>query len=500
MIGVREWSRRLSTVFVPILLMGGLIAILIVGRSASQRDTAELGEWTCSMHPQVRLPAPGRCPICGMTLIPVAQLASEQSRIQTQAGIETEPVKRRALSKEIRTVGKLDYDESRIAVLTARVDGRVDRVFADFTGIPVNKGDHLVEIYSPDLYSAQAELFQSLAASEKASGDRAFREANVESVRTKILLLGILPEQLAEMEKNRKERTHLTVYAPIGGIVTEKNIVEQQYVEKGDVLFRIAELDPIWLYLDIFEYDLRWIRYGQTVEAKIESYPDERFTGTIVFLDPFLSDATRTVRVRVNMPNPEGKLKPAMYASATIGVRLGPDGNPEPTGLEGKFFCRMHPDVIQDAEGRCPRCGMLLQRVPHRSPVGEQSLEHAGHPEATLGVLAVRRSAVLDTGRRHITYRKRDDGAYELVEVKIGALAEAKDNSGAVTGYYPVLSGLSEGDEVVVQGGFLLDSQRQIEGMPSLLYSEGQSAAGLHSGHGGQAAQPPAGPASEHKH
>lgn len=492
-----QWLRGLSAALVPILLVGGLIAILFMGRTIARQTAAYEGEWTCPMHPRLRLPAPAKCPICGMTLIPVGKLSSEQSRIARQAGIETEVIKRRELSKQIRTVGKLDYDESRIAVLTARVDGRVDRVYADFTGVPVKKHDHLVEIYSPYLYTAQAELFTSLSALEKATGDRSFFESNLESVRTKLLLLGVLPEQLAELERTRTEQTHLVVNAPIGGVVIEKNIVEQQYVDTGDVLYRIAELDPIWLFLEVYEYDLRWIRYGQKVDATIEAFPGEKFEGTIVFVEPFLNDRTRTVRVRVNMPNPDGKLKPAMYATCKISVRLTADGNPEPTGLEGKYICRMHPDVISDEPGPCRRCGMPLQRVPDIGPNGENPHEF---PEQDSGVVAVRRTAVLDTGRRHVAYRKRDDGAYELVEVEIGALADAKDQSGNVTGYYPVLGGLKEGDEVVVQGGFLLDSQRQIEGMPSLLYAEGQSAASLHAGHGGQAAPSAPDPTADHKH
>jgi Cu(I)/Ag(I) efflux system membrane fusion protein len=291
-------------------------------------------------------------------------------------------------------------------------------------------------------------------------------------------------------------------------VVIEKNIREQQYVKAGDMLYRIAELDPIWLYLDIYEYDLGWVRYGQQVEVAVEAYPGQMFRGTVVFIDPFLNDTTRTVKVRVNLKNPDRKLKPAMYASATIHVRLQPDGTPQPTGLEGKFICPMHPEVVQDQPGRCRICGMDLEKVPDLFP-GQPGITGASRgPESSdaVQVLAVRKSAVLDTGRRQVTYRQRKDGAYELVEIKLGPLAEAKDESGKVVSYYPVLSGLEPGDRVVVQGGFLLDSQRQIEGMPSLLYAEGRSTASLHAGHGGAPSTPapqtssPAAPASGHKH
>jgi Cu(I)/Ag(I) efflux system membrane fusion protein len=480
---------RAGTIAVPIVAVGAIAVVLFIW--SPQRSTEQTsGEiWTCSMHPQVQMDKPGRCPICGMTLIPLSQFKSEQARVEQQAGLEAETVKYRELFKEIRTVGKLDYNERRVAYITARVDGRVDRVYADFTGITVKANDHLVGIYSPALYTAQAELLRSLDAFQTATGDKRFATMNLESARAKLRLLGILPEQIAEVEKTRKEATHLTIYAPIGGVVVEKNVREQQYVKEGDMLYRIAEFDPIWLYLDIYEYDLGWIRYGQAVDVTVEAYHGEVFQGTVVFIDPYLNDETRTVKVRANLKNSDYRLKPAMYASAVIHVRLRADGTPKPTGLEGKYICPMHPEVVADAPGDCNLCGMPLELVPNLFPArpivtkapGEDIDRPAGQ------VLAIRKSAVLDTGRRQVAYRKRPDGAYELVELKVGPLAESRDDAGRAVSYFPVLAGLKAGDEVIVQGGFLLDSQRQIEGMPSLLYAEGRSAASLHAGHGGQA-------------
>lgn len=473
--------------------IGGVVLLVIVLRPQPADQATGSGVWTCSMHPQVRLPQPGRCPICGMNLIPLSQLAADQSRIQQQSGLETEAVQYRPLFKEIRTVGKLDYNERGVALITARIAGRIDRVFADFTGIKVKKNDHLVSIYSPGLYTAQAELLRTLEAFEQRVGDQRFNASVLESARTKLRLLGILPEQIADIEKNRKELTHLTIYAPIGGIVIEKNVREQQYVQEGDMLYRIADLDPLWLYLDIYEYDLGWIRYGQLVDVTIEAYPGELFQGTVVFIDPFLDDKTRTVKVRVNLKNPNNKLKPAMYASAAIHVRLRPDGSPQPTGLEGKYICPMHPEVVQDQAGRCNICEMPLEKVPDLSPTAPKAgqAERIDAQDKPQGVLALPKSAVLDTGRRQITYRQRDDGAFELVDLRLGPLAEAKDDNGRVVTYYPILAGLKAGDKVVVRGGFLLDSQRQIEGMPSLLYSEGRSAASLHAEHGGSSSPAP---------
>lgn len=530
----------------------GLVALIAwwpkgTGEAAASSDT-----WTCSMHPQIRLPNPGRCPICGMQLIPVSKLPKARGELETRAGLVTEPIQRRDLFKEIRTVGKLDYSERQVAYITSRINGRVDRLFVDFTGVEVKKGDHLVEIYSPELLVAQNELLLGVDAVEKEKPSsppvKSFAQSRLEASRTKLRLLGILDEQIAEIEETRKPTTHLTIFAPIGGTVIEKNVRVGQYLNTGDQVYRIADLDPIWLYLNIYEFDVAWVRFGQTVDVQLEAFPGETFAGSIMFIDPFLDDATRTIRVRVNIKNPERLLKPQMFATATVHVKLRPDGTPEPTGFEGKFVCPMHPEVMQDEPGKCSICAMPLEKVPERGVRGEgrgASDEHAGHAgraaksdaskdskeapdEPPLppksddaksdeksehkvhagheghanksaakaesaeksakpgeGPLAIPVSAVLDTGRRRITYRLTDDGAYELVDLKLGPRAHAIDESGKRREFFVVLDGINEGDQVVSQSGFLLDSQRQIEGMPSLLYPEGQAGASLHSGHGG---------------
>ncbi|MBI3861340.1 MAG: efflux RND transporter periplasmic adaptor subunit [Planctomycetia bacterium] len=520
-------------------IVAGLALLIAWWPKGTGQAAAESDTWTCSMHPQIRLPNPGRCPICGMQLIPVSKLPKARGELETRAGLVTEPIQRRELFKEIRTVGKLDYSERQVAYLSSRVNGRVDRLFVDFTGVEVKKGDHLVELYSPELLVAQRELLIGLEAHERekrrpASEGRNsfFAESTLESARTKLRLLGILDEQIAEIEETRKPTTHLTIFAPIGGTVIEKNVRLGQYLSTGDQVYRIADLDPIWLYLNIYEFDVAWVRFGQTVDVQLEAFPGESFNGSIMFIDPFLDDATRTIRVRVNIKNPDRLLKPQMFATATIHVRLRPDGSPEPTGLEGMFVCPMHPEVMQREPGKCSICAMPLEKVPERhvprdavkkdavKPSDEQQdapptppkpaksdeptehKDHAGHAShakqsaaekvpaqkptiSSDGVLAIPVSAVLDTGRRRIAYRLTEEGAYELVDLTLGPRANATDESGKRREFFVVLDGIKEGDQVVSQSGFLLDSQRQIEGMPSLLYPEGQAGTALHSGHGG---------------
>lgn len=510
------------------VLVGLVLAIIWWPRSSGEAATGS-EVWTCSMHPQVRLPRPGSCPICGMKLIPTSKLAAGKGNGNQYAGVETQAVARRELFKEIQTVGKIDYNESRVEFISARMAGRVDRLYVDFTGIEVKEHDHLVDLYSPQLYAAQAELigaleaFESLKSGPEGLGGR-FTEANLLASREKLRLWGLLPEQIAEIEQTRKQQTHVTIYSPLAGTVIEKNVRLGQYVKEGDQLYRIAELDPIWLYLELYEYDIAAVRYGQPVDVALEAFPGETFRGIVTFIDPFLDGRTRTVKVRVNLKNPDRKLKAGMYASATIRVRLLGDGAAAPTGLEGKFSCPMHPEVVQIEPGKCPVCKMDLLQIPSGSPFAPvDSSEHASHadvsqsPEPTEHVsdpatvaatevsanpLAVPVSAVLDTGRRQIAYRATKDGNYELVELQVGSLATATDEAGRTTLYYPVLSGLNEGDLVVVRGGFLLDSQTQIEGRPSLLFPKGQAGSSGHADHAGHgAATPKPMPAAgEHKH
>ncbi|MCL6507135.1 MAG: efflux RND transporter periplasmic adaptor subunit [Bryobacteraceae bacterium] len=180
----------------------------------------------------------------------------------------------------------------------------------------------------------------------------------------KMRLLGILPEQLKEIEESRKTSTYLTIYAPIGGTVIEKSVRSGQYVKEGDMLYRIADLDPIWLYLDIYEYDLAWVRYGQSVTVTLEAYPTETFQGVVTFIDPFLDDKTRTVRARVNLKNPDRKLKPAMYASALIRVKLMPVGRPSRPDWRASTSARCTPKSCRTSRGAAPSAKCSWSECP----------------------------------------------------------------------------------------------------------------------------------------
>lgn len=430
--------------------------------------------WTCSMHPQVRLPKPGKCPICSMPLVRTdaapkksADAADESmltlsDHARAMASVETAPVERRKLTQEIRAVGKVQYNERGLATITARVDGYIERLFIDFTGVEVKAGDHLVEIYSPDLVTGQQEL---LMASEQPGSPLAA------AGKLKLRRWEMTDEQIAELLRTRKITERLTLVSPISGTVTEKMVVQKSAVKPGDVLYKLANLDSVWVYLDIYEYELPWVRYGQPVEITTEASPGETFTGRVWFINPVLTDESRTVKVLVNIANKDKKLKPGMFVSTTIRAALLANGQLAPTGVEGQWTCVMHPQILQPEGGECPVCKMALTQIP--------TVAKPATPDEEL-VLAVPATAVLDSGVRKLAYVERAPGEYVSAALKLGPRAGD---------FYPVIEGLKEGDRVAVRGNFLLDSQFQIRGLPSLFYEHGQAPAAGHQ-HGAAADKP----------
>ncbi len=377
-------------------------------------------------------------------------MLSEQAR--AMASVETVPVQRRALSKVMHAVGKIQYNETGLATVVTRVDGFIEKLFVDTTGVRVHKGDHLAEIYSQDLAVAQREL---LLARSSPGG-----VANLlESTKAKMRQWGVTDAEIEKILQTGKALPYLTRYAPIAGTVTEKMVVAGSFVNRGDVLYRLANLDSVWAALELYEYEISWVQPGQPVELTAEAWPGQTIHGLVTFISPVLKEDTRTITVRVNVDNRAGTLKPGMFVSALIRVQLLADGTPGPTGLAGQFMCPMHPHIVQPTGGTCPLCGMTLQQLPGRAVTVT--------PEA-LQVLAVPVSAVLDSGQRRLVYVEKARGEFVPVEISLGPRAGE---------FYAVVSGLHAGDHVAVRGNFLLDSQFQITGQPSLLSQEGMSPA-----------------------
>ena len=220
-------------------------------------------------------------------------------------------------------------------------------------------------MYSPQLLSAQSELLEAIKSSNTVgqnSSDLIRRsvEGTLKAVREKLRLLGLTPEQIETIEKTGRPTDHLTIYAPIGGIVIDKHAKEGAYIETGQTIYTVADLSRVWIKLDAYESDLPWIRYGQKVEFTTEACPGEVFEGTINFIDPILNPQTRTVKLRVDVNNSSGKLKPEMFVRAVVGVKPAADGSVSLPQMAGKWICPMHPDIIKDNAGTCDICGMNL--------------------------------------------------------------------------------------------------------------------------------------------
>ncbi len=535
--------------------------------------------WTCAMHPQIRQQKPGKCPICQMELVPV-QPATGGLRTLTidpvakqLMQVESMPVERKYVSTEIRMVGKVDYDETQLAHITAWVSGRLDRLYVDYTGVQVKQGDHMVYIYSEELYSIQEELLRAIRFDRENPRQRSGGLDLAEAAREKLRLLGLTEQQIQQIEQRQKAEYHVTIYSPIGGIVIEKLKQIGDRVRLGDRIYTVADLSQVWVHLDAYESDLPWIRYGQEVTITTEANPGEKFNGRISFIQPVLNDKTRTVKVRVNVPNVEGKLKPDMFVHALARPRVAAGGRVMDPNLAGKWISPMHPEIVKDEPGTCDVCGMPLVRAESLNFVSAET--DSQQPPLVIPYLAA-----LVTGTRAIVYVQLPnmpsfaDPAYQSLSsvMEHGKLEEVRDAFAtfgrmldrtydqpgtnhamnlwnqyadrfaqhALAGqraqsaskakqifesiqttmdeareqfapeaqptfegreivlgpragdYYLVRHGVQEGELVVTQGNFKIDSEIQIQAKPSMMTPEGGGGGGGHD-HGGGAEKKTAG-------
>lgn len=473
--GRSGWLLIAAAFVIGFLLRGGCGNGTPSAHDHSVAPAAAEEVWTCSMHPQIRQPGPGQCPICGMDLIPVSDdgggddgprrlTLSETARKLAQ--IQVAPVERKFVAADVRMSGKIEVDETRVRTISAYVPGRIDRLYVNYTGVTVRDGDHLVELYSPELIAAQEELLQALR-SERSRPALAGGGSMVAAVRQKLRLWGLTETQIAAIERRGEPARQLTIYSPIGGIVLERLANEGSYVNTGTPIYTIADLSHLWVLLDAYESDLQWIRFGQEVTFQVKAYPGETFSGRISFIDPLIDPRTRTVKVRVNVANSDGKLKPDMFVTAEVQSRLTVAGRAMDPALAGKWISPMHPEVVKDGPGACDVCGMELVPAEELGFVTSA----AGDGNAPLVIPA---SAPLLTGKRAIVYVAvdREGGVYEGREVTLGPRAGE---------HYLVADGLKEGEWVVTHGSFKLDSDLQIRGRPSMM---SPPAAGAAAGHG----------------
>jgi Cu(I)/Ag(I) efflux system membrane fusion protein len=262
---------------------------------------------------------------------------------QQRIGVRFGVVEMRPLEKIIRTVGRVDYDEKRVVTVSTKVGGWIEELYVDFTGRFVKEGEPLLAIYSPELVSTQEEYLIALRAKRdlaKSPFPEVARsgEALAESAKRRLMLWDISDDQIRTLEETGQPRKTLTLFSPFSGFVLEKMASRGMSVMPGMTLFKLADLSVVWVLADIYEYELPFIRLGQQAAIQLSYIPGETFSGKAVYIYPSLNPETRTAKVRFEVANPRGKLKPEMYANVQIQVRLGqklavPEGAIIDTGL-----------------------------------------------------------------------------------------------------------------------------------------------------------------------
>lgn len=281
--------------------------------------------WTCAMHPQIRKDEPGNCPICGMELVPVEseddsdeegeytiKLSNAAMKI---AEVSTTVIERKAPYKEVYLPGKVMPDERRISELTARFPGRIEKLYVNFTGQKVRKGQVLAKIYSPEIVTAQRELFEAMKFQE--SNPNYYRAA-----RNKLKLWDLTEEQIDEITNSGEVQFYFDVLSPLTGTVTMRMVSLGDYVKEGTSLFKIIDLSHVWVMFDAYESDIPWIKLGDKIKFKIKSVPDVVFESTVTFIDPVLNPKTRVAGVRTELNNHKDLLKPQMLASGLLKTML----------------------------------------------------------------------------------------------------------------------------------------------------------------------------------
>ena len=329
---------KLKLIFAGILLVAAIgLGVFTAGCSRQPEKpgattaSSEKTLYTCGMHPWIIQDHPGNCPICGMKLEPVHKTAGTSAPSAASSAIALDPatiqmmnlqtteITRGPLRRTIRTVGTIDYNETALADVTTKFKGWIEKLDVDATGQLVHRGEPLFEIYSPELYSAEAEYLAVLNSTNDSSA-LALREAALD----KLKFFDISDAQIAGLEKAREARKTLQILAPTDGFVIEKGVVQGQMVDAGMKLYQLADLGIVWVLAQVYEQDLPYVQLGQEATVKLASLPDREFRGRVTYVYPNVDEKTRTARVRLEFENPGYFLKPGMFVSVQIASELDP--------------------------------------------------------------------------------------------------------------------------------------------------------------------------------
>ena len=414
-------------------------ALLLISPACSKPKFTKppgIDYYTCTMHPSVHAEEPGKCPICGMDLVPVMKKAETEKgrkgetaqshgsssrpptdspvheflvpvQRQQQIGVTYATVTRARLHHTIRAVGTVEPDLQRHWAFVARVDGYVQQLFVPSPGQIVDKDTPLMSIYSPDLLTTSRELVMLLRMRDEAKSKdaRATPERLIGAAESRLRQWNITDEQIAELKQTRKPNESLTLRSPFRGIVQEVPAHQGVNVKVGDHLIDIADLSVVWIWAEFYESELSMLQTGQQVTVTSNAFPNDRFEGRVAVINPFLEEAKRTAKVRIDIPNPDFKLRPGMYANVELGMDMG--------------------------EG-----------------------------------LTVPASAVMPTGSREIAFVDKGGGKLEPRVVVLGE---------QIGDQYEVKNGLAAGDRVIASANFLIDAESKVQG--ALKDFEGPTAA-----------------------
>ena len=337
-------------------------------------------------------------PVYEKELVGAGQIQISPEKIQ-KLGVKTESAARRKMTRSVRALGSIQVDEGRVHAVTAKFEGWITRLYVDTTGQAVKRGQQLLEVYSPELVTAQQEYLlarQGQHALQQASAQaRGTAGQLTDNALQRLHYWDIAPAQLRRLQTQEKPLDTLPLQSPVNGVVLEKPAQQGMRFMPGELLFRIADLSTVWLLVEVFEQDLAVVHKNQAVQVYINAYPDRLFSAKVGFIYPTLASQTRTVKVRIELPNSEGLLKPGLYGSVTLAA-------------------------LEDNNSR----------------------------------LAVPDSAVIDSGARQVIIVQKGEGQFEPRAVKLGIQAD---------GYREVLAGLDAGDEVVTRANFLIDAESNLK-------------------------------------
>jgi membrane fusion protein, copper/silver efflux system len=384
----------------------GMDFVPVYAEESSQSGEKKIAYYKDPMHPWYTSEKPGKAPDCGMDLVPVYEGESGVKGIKIDPvtvqniGVKVEKVVRRNLDKVIRTNGKVDYNERKIYSVNTKVMGWVEKLYVDYTGKVVRKGEPLMEFYSPELVTTQEEYLQALTYQKKlqqSNLDEARKGSSelLESARRRLQYWDIPESEIRALEERGTPKKTMTIFSPANGIVTDKMIRAGQNVMAGMEMYKIADLSTVWILADIYQYELAWVKLGQSVDIELSFLPGKPFKGTITYIYPYLSEETKTAKVRIEVRNTTTfELKPDMFATVKI--------------------------------------------------VSPLSIEAVVVPD----------QAIIRSGERNIAVIALGGGYFDPREVKLGLQSE---------GYVQVLDGIKEGETIVVSSQFLIDSESNLK-------------------------------------